>query len=77
MSYLIYMMNKKKDKAMNADTLMTISEIAEELRCSVQHVRNLIKRGDLGRYKNGKAYLFSRERHLQPYLESVEQSPSL
>jgi len=57
---------------MNADALITISEIAGELRCSVQHVRNLIKRGRLGRYKTGKAYLFSRERHLQPYLESIE-----
>jgi len=62
---------------MNIDTLMTIDEVAEELRCSTKHVRNLILRRKIGRYKNGKAYLFSRERHLQPYLESVEQSPSL
>jgi len=62
---------------MNIDDLMTIDEVAEMLRCSTKHVRNLILRRKIGRYKNGKAYLFSRERHLQPYLASVEQSPSL
>ena len=62
---------------MNHDNLMTIDEVAEILRCSTKHIRNLILRRKIGRYKNGKAYLFSRERHLQPYLESVEQSPSL
>ena len=59
------------------DNLMTIDEVAEELRCSVKHIRNLIRLRKIGRYKNGKAYLFSHERHIQPYLESVEQSPSL
>lgn len=57
---------------MSDDILMTIDEVAESLRCSVKHVRNLIKRGKLGGYKNGKAYLFSQERHLQPYLTSIE-----
>jgi len=57
---------------MSDDKLMTIDEVAEELRCSVKHIRNLIRKKRVGRYKNGKAYLFSRERHIQPYLESVE-----
>jgi len=57
---------------MNNDTLMTTPEVAEILRCSVKHVLDLIKRGKLGAYQNGKAFLFSRERHVQPYLESTE-----
>ena len=57
---------------MSDDNLMTIDEVAESLRCSVKHIRNLIKRGRLCGYKNGKAYLFSDERHIQPYLTSIE-----
>jgi len=57
---------------MSDDNLMTIDEVAESLRCSVKHIRNLIKRGKLVGYKNGKAYLFDQERHLRPYLTSIE-----
>ena len=54
--------------------LMTISEVAEILRCSIANVRRMIHRGQLCAYKPGKAYLFSYERHIKPYLESTEKN---
>lgn len=58
---------------MSDDKLMTISEVAEYLRCTEKQVGNFISNGKLRYYKAGHTKVFSYVRHVQPYLASIEK----
>lgn len=40
---------------------LTCEQVAEIAKCSIFHVREAVKRGDLAAYKPAKSYLFTRE----------------
>jgi len=61
----------------NPATLLTVSEVAERLRCPRAHVYRLIERGQLPAFRlgDGRGPIRIREDELEAWLERPEAKP--
>jgi len=59
---------------MNAHEMLLVSEVAARLRCGLDHVRNLIHKGTLRAFRDGKRFLIPANA-LDEYLMDREIMP--